>query len=312
MKKNLRKIVCVSLVLCLPCLLAGCGENGQVGQEQPQPAKVMYYFHGIITVDGQPLFTAENNKEYQILTGSDGQQYYILETENTYDPEVRNEYDEPAQTACIYRVYDLQGELQKELNLSLDGGQYGTVQCILPADGDLSKLRIMVNEMKQNGSFRVMDIDGNVLVEEQALAADEMKKWSDSYAWLDVVDGFMQVRCSFYTYEPEYEWLESAYFYDLSGQPLEMAQDYTYLYNIYDNFIGNDNSGYYVAYYENAQGQSLTDILDQNCQVVISGLSEFNGYTNGVFAVQRGFERGLMDTQGNWIYQESVFQEIDD
>ena len=112
-------------------------------------------------------------------------------------------------------------------------------------------------------------------------------------------------------YDKNYDVIEKTYFYDMSGQPLELAREYDYVYDIYDDF-SNAVSGYYGGVYENAQGQTLTDLLDKDGKVLVSGINDIIRYADGIFVVVRGFERGLMDAQGNWIYQESVFKEFED
>ena len=46
--------------------------------------------------------------------------------------------------------------------------------------------------------------------------------------------------------------------------------------------------------------------------MVISGLTFVGNFSNGYLVVQQGFSRGLMDVQGNWVYQESQFTELED
>ena len=47
-------------------------------------------------------------------------------------------------------------------------------------------------------------------------------------------------------------------FYELNGQPLEMAQDYNYTYNMYDEYNGCV-SGYYVRGHVQRQRGGSTD-----------------------------------------------------
>ncbi len=295
--------------------LAGCnaGDNPQTGQSGDSAAgvEVLYYFDGVISRDGEILFMPGDGREYLILNDNTGRQRYILETEMTYDPKRRTEYDEPVQTACAYRFYDLQGALQKELNIQLLGEVNNAVNYNFPMDGDLNKVRVMVNQVNVDGTFQVLDLDGNVLVSEQVLPPDASDEWSDYYVWLEMAENFIQVRCSFYKYDPEYDFRETAYFYDMSGQPLELERQYNYIYNIYDSFT-NLLSDYYGGYYENEQGQSMVDLLDKNAGLLVGGLNEIHHSAEGLFVVVRGFERGLMDAQGNWIFKESVFDELED
>ena len=71
----------------------------------------------------------------------------------------------------------------------------------------------------------------------------------------------------------------------------------------------------YQAAYTSLGGSTLYDILDCHGNVVLSGLA--NVYSSGtfdlpegIFAAQRGFERGFMDSTGSWVYAESVFNSL--
>ena len=60
---------------------------------------------------------------------------------------------------------------------------------------------------------------------------------------------------------------------------------------------------------------SVRDVLDADGKVVLQGLSSCTGYYSNslnalpdhVFAAQRGFYVGWMDTSGNWLYCQSIF-----
>ena len=60
---------------------------------------------------------------------------------------------------------------------------------------------------------------------------------------------------------------------------------------------------------------SVCDVLDTDGKVVLQGLSSCTGYYSNslnalpdhVFAAQRGFYVGWMDTSGNWLYCQSIF-----
>ena len=60
---------------------------------------------------------------------------------------------------------------------------------------------------------------------------------------------------------------------------------------------------------------SVYDVLDADGKVVLQGLSSCTGYYSNslnalpdhVFAAQRGFYVGWMDTSGNWLYCQSIF-----
>lgn len=309
-----RKMLWLSLGL-LVLVLAGCTAEdspkaGQNAENQNTPGvQVLYYFDNVITRDGKVLFEPQENTDYIILTGRQGQQYYILETVETYDAEKRTRYNEPVLTSCTYRIYDLQGQLLHDLTVSAEGDENNVVRYTFPPDGNLEHFLVIVNQVLVNGTFQILDMEGNVLVEEQVIAPDDVAKWQDGYAWLEQFGNFIQVRCSLY--DKDYDTQDITFFYDMAGQPLELARDYIYVYNIYDEF-SNESSDYYGGYYENAQGQSMVDLLDKDGQVLVSGLNEISRYADGLFVAVRGFGQGLMDVQGSWLYQESVFKEFEE
>ena len=59
---------------------------------------------------------------------------------------------------------------------------------------------------------------------------------------------------------------------------------------------------------------NVYDVLDADGKVVLQGLSSCTGYYSNslnalpdhVFAAQRGFYVGWMDTSGNWLYCQSI------
>ena len=62
-------------------------------------------------------------------------------------------------------------------------------------------------------------------------------------------------------------------------------------------------------------GSYLTDVVDSQGNVVIQGLrsvygyatNSINGLPQGVFAAQQGFYNGWMDSDGSWVYCQSIF-----
>ena len=128
-----RKMLWLSLGL-LVLVLAGCTAEdspkaGQNAENQNTPGvQVLYYFDNVITRDGKVLFEPQENTDYIILTGRQGQQYYILETVETYDAEKRTRYNEPVLTSCTYRIYDLQGQLLHDLTVSAEGDENNVVR----------------------------------------------------------------------------------------------------------------------------------------------------------------------------------------
>ncbi len=307
----LKKSLFWLLAFCLLVALSGCNANEKTADETAEEPNnpYLYYFDGIISVDGKIYFKSEFGKEYQILEDCNGRQRYVLETENTYDTERRNEYNEPLQTACTYRLYDLRGEMQKEVSVQAEGAPNNIARFAFDQSGDLAKSRVLVNLLAGEGKFQILDLDGNLLTEEQVLSPEDMTKYTGSYVSLSAVGSFVQVYISMYG--EKYDYFDKNFHYDLSGQPLALAREYDYFYRMYDS-SGQSSQEYFEAGYTNEQGQSRVDLLDNDCNVLVGGLNSIRSFANGVFAVERGFERGLMDAQGNWIFKESVFNELED
>lgn len=81
--------------------------------------------------------------------------------------------------------------------------------------------------------------------------------------------------------------------------------------NINSLYLGEPNGyincselavGWYT--YNNA---NLMDILDTDGNVLIERLKSVNMLAEDRFWIEKGFSRGLIDTDGNWLYEESVF-----
>ncbi len=303
----LRRLFCLlGLAVGLCLVLAGCAENEPVSQAQAP--FLLNYYNGIITSEGKLIFPPGEN-EYNILLDKQNRQCYVLETEKQLDLENRTSYNYPLLEGCIFRIYDLQGQLQKEIAVQAKGNVDDTVGFYFAADSDLAKSRILVNTILTDGKLQILDCDGNSLLQEQILSPAELNHWQNGYAYMNVTDNFINVVYDLYSNDGDMK--NGSLFYDKNGKRLEMPQDYNYIYNIYDEY-NSRVSGYYVADYEGTQGQSLYDVLDGDGQVIIAGLSSVDHYADGYFVVQQGFSRGLMDVQGNWIYQESQFVDLED
>ena len=71
----------------------------------------------------------------------------------------------------------------------------------------------------------------------------------------------------------------------------------------------------YSASRRGVGGGWISDVVDSRGQVLLSGLADVSrgdGLPDGVIAARRGFERGYMDLDGNWLYSESIFASLAD
>ncbi len=56
----------------------------------------------------------------------------------------------------------------------------------------------------------------------------------------------------------------------------------------------------------------LTDLLDKEGNVVLEGLKNVTAAEETLISCEKGFYRGFMDMEGNWLYKESVFSSAND
>ena len=71
----------------------------------------------------------------------------------------------------------------------------------------------------------------------------------------------------------------------------------------------------YNATRQGAGGGWLSDVVDSRGNALLTGLADVSwgdDLPDGVIAARRGFERGYMDLEGNWLYSESVFTSFAD
>ncbi len=60
-------------------------------------------------------------------------------------------------------------------------------------DGTLEKSRILLNSLLTDGRLQILDCDGNVLLNEQIVPQEELAKWQNGYAHLEVAENFIRV-----------------------------------------------------------------------------------------------------------------------
>ena len=103
--------------------------------------------------------------------------------------------------------------------------------------------------------------------------------------------------------------------------PQGLVSDLTALQGRYGyiNYLTTDPDGSPMFYgSRDAAGSAygiVYDVLDADGKVVLQGLADCTGYYSNslnalpdhVFAAQRGFYAGWMDTNGNWLYCQSIF-----
>ncbi len=95
--------------------------------------------------------------------------------------------------------------------------------------------------------------------------------------------------------------------YTLDGQKLTEKDYGDGLYRLH-SMSGNDYlpEDVLAANYELA-GTWLYDIIDLDGNIVLEKLKSVTMLSENRFWVEKGFSQGLMDREGNWIYEQSVF-----
>ena len=100
---------------------------------------------------------------------------------------------------------------------------------------------------------------------------------------------------------------DSNYLCDINGNRIG-EKEYQYMHELYFE-SGNGNvtkSGLIMANYQLA-GKNLYDLIDYDGNVILERCKNIQGLSENRFWVEKGFSQGLMDRDGNWIYEQSVF-----
>jgi hypothetical protein len=100
---------------------------------------------------------------------------------------------------------------------------------------------------------------------------------------------------------------DSNYLCDIKGNRIG-EKEYQYMHELYFE-SGNGNvtkSGLIMANYQLA-GKNLYDLIDYDGNVILERCKNIQGLSENRFWVEKGFSQGLMDRDGNWIYEQSVF-----
>ena len=172
----------------------------------------------------------------------------------------------------------------------------------------MDKSLVMVNLLKNEHKYQLLDMDGGLLVEKQLEPYAEV---GQAYTSLCLADDFLAV--NYYIYDLDYNCTSGVDVYDWQGQPLALARDYEYIWRQSYWFSGDFfETKYYRANYQVTPDKELCDILDSQGQVLLSGLRDVNCVGPGLFFVEEGFSRGLMNDKGEWLYQESIFDGLED
>lgn len=161
-----------------------------------------------------------------------------------------------------------------------------------------------------DGSLRVYSTDNGKLLTDTTVEPVEhqqrvrMSNCGTGYVWLELQDNDRYETTATRLYGPQ----------GLVSDLTALQGKYSYI-----NYLTTDPDGRPMFYGSRAAAGSaygnVCDVLDADGKVVLQGLASCAGYYSNslnalpdhVFAAQRGFYVGWMDTSGNWLYCQSIF-----
>ena len=161
-----------------------------------------------------------------------------------------------------------------------------------------------------DGSLRVYSTDNGKLLTDTTVEPVEhqqrvrMSNYGSGYVWLKLQDNDRYETTATRLYGPQ----------GLVSDLTALQGKYSYV-----NYLTTDPDGRPMFYgNRSAVGSAygnVCDVLDADGKVVLQGLASCAGYYSNslnalpdhVFAAQRGFYVGWMDTSGNWLYCQSIF-----
>ena len=161
-----------------------------------------------------------------------------------------------------------------------------------------------------DGSLRVYSKDNGKLLTDTTVEPVEhqqrvrMSNCGSGYVWLELQDNDRYETTATRLYGPQ----------GLVSDLTALQGKYSYV-----NYLTTDPDGRPMFYGSRAAAGSaygnVCDVLDADGKVVLQGLASCTGYYSNslnalpdhVFAAQRGFYVGWMDTSGNWLYCQSIF-----
>ncbi len=83
---------------------------------------------------------------------------------------------------------------------------------------------------------------------------------------------------------------------------------YQYMYTThFEDVSGEYISANLIDASYNIAGKTMYDLLDMDGNIIIERAKNIQVLSQDRFWVEKGFSQGLMDNEGNWIYEQSVF-----
>ena len=278
-----------------------------IQQAEADKSKIYTIYGSGIVINGAGELVLDLQDEvydYYILTNTQKEPQGIFVCKNFFDESRVNEYGTAYHVENQYYFYDLNGVLQHQLTLPVQGYLADNNYFQAALDGDWRHSLFFVSNLQSAGSYQVLDINGRLLLEKQLCNPAEQ---GDCYAYMRLTDKYIIVTYVLYAKEPDetgwYPFVQQTDLYRLDGQPVELPKPYNDVGEIVDT-----ESGEIIGYWGNlSSGEE--DLLDRNLQVLFSGRYVSNEVIQGLLQAEQDGQRGLIDMQGNWIYREPLPEE---
>ncbi len=304
-----RKLFLPVLAAVTLCALCGCSQGAPVddnGQTATQPApRLINYavggYYGVINENGLIIAQGSADTSVNMLTDDAGNQHGVMKWQ--YDREhIPNDWRYLTHNTVV-TVYDAWGN---QLN-HIDFQREGDIRFDY-SGGDLSTGLFMVTA-NDCSNYQILNYDGSLLLEKQIELPEDMLCES---AYMSQNGTLILV--SYNMHDADWNnWTSKTDVWDMQGNPVTLPKDYNDIFMPYaDSSGGYGRLPYFIASYTGPQGVRLSDLLDVDGSIMIEGINEHWSITDGYIVCRKGFEQGLMDFDGNWVYKESLFTELED
>ena len=98
-----------------------------------------------------------------------------------------------------------------------------------------------------------------------------------------------------------------AYLCDMAGNQIN-EKEYEYMHTLYmESTDGMYSQSHLINAAYTLAGKNLCDLVDSDGNILIERAKNIQALSPDRFWVEKGFSQGLMDAEGNWIYEQSVF-----
>ena len=275
----MRKWIIAFSLLAVLLGLAGCGGP----EEQAATPAICYYNGSYYNSEGQKL--VEFGTDCRILCDAQGHSCYLLQ-----------------KLGSSFKIYDVYGQLVQTVELQQAVPDSGTAWFYLAPDGDLQKSVFVVDLLREEGHYQLLDYTGQLLVEGSAPKLTDRQGISS--VWVELGEGFVGINYSTMAPGMQIDGHQFCDLYDLAGQPFPAGQVYDELRQVSLRDMGRSQPLLYKASYRNVDGRRRFALLDASGNVLQGNLLFLEYQNNGVFLATQGWGQlvqGFMDMQGRWL-----------